>query len=142
MGIQLLGEIMTNKNVVKIMNSMSEGFFSTLRKFNIFNIKTRNIFDVKSAVMIKEGDLFDTPSKRVQQSLKDYEKTDVFELSTHLSNSLSKKEKNMHKDFMKLYSDAAITSNSWDFKKAKFDFKKKYNIEPSKKEEEKFVYLK
>ena len=67
--IQLLGNIMANKKIVKIVDSMSGGFLSAVRKFNSFDIKTRNIFDVGSAVVIKEGFLFDTEHKSLKQSL-------------------------------------------------------------------------
>ena len=67
--IQLLGDIMANRKIVKIVDSMSGGFLSAIRKFNSFDIKTRNIFDVGSAVVIKEGFLFDTKQKSLKQSL-------------------------------------------------------------------------
>ena len=118
---------MVDKTIVKIVDSITNDLFGALRKLNTFKIQVNNIFDVGSAIEIKEGNLFTNDKKNLKSSLKTYCKSDIFELFQHFANELSDEEEKMHKDYMSMYFSYATSTNAWDYKKAKLDFKKNKN---------------
>ena len=122
--VKIIGKIMVDKTIVKIVDSLTNDLFSALRKLNTFKIQGNNIFDVGSAIEIKEGNLFTNDKKPLKSSLKTYCKSNIFELFQHFANELSDEEEKMHKDYMSMYFCYATSTNAWDYKKAKLDFKK------------------
>lgn len=115
---------MVDKTIVKIVDSITPDLFDALRKLNTFKIQAHKIFDVGSAIEIKEGNLFTNDKKNLRSYLKIYCKSNIFELFQHFANELSDEEEKMHKDYMSIYFCYATTTNAWDYKKAKLDFKK------------------
>ena len=53
-----------------------------------------------------------------------YNKSNIFELYRHFYNELSEEEDKIHKDYMNMYHCFALSSNAWDYKRAKLVFKK------------------
>ena len=115
---------MVDKTIVKIVDSITPDLFGALRKLNTFKIQANNIFDVGSAIEIKEGNLFTNDKKNLKSSLKTYYKSNIFELFQHFANELSDEEEKMHKDYMSMYFCYATSTNASDYKKTKLDFKK------------------
>ena len=66
--VKIIGKIMVDKTIVKIVDSITPDLFGALRKLNTFKIQANNIFDVGSAIEIKEGNLFTNDKKNLKVS--------------------------------------------------------------------------